>query len=132
MTLKVDGPCSGMNTLFALMFVALLFSHHQQPTFLRRALLFALSIPLAIVGNMVRIVVLILGCAAFGQDFAVGNDQTEMSGYHLLSGLLVFVVAFDGLQAVSRQLNRWFRRPSVTSRSMPSAMEVNPAGTSPP
>lgn len=107
MTLKVDGPCSGMNTLFALMFVALLYSHHQQPTTWRRALLFACSIPLALLGNMVRISLLMGGCALFGQEFAVGSEQNEMSAYHLLSGLVVFVVAFIGLQFVSRFMSRW-------------------------
>lgn len=128
MTLKVDGPCSGMNTLFALMFVALLFSYVQQPTFARRALLFALSIPLALLGNMVRIALLIVGCAAFGQDFAVGNDQTEMSAYHLLAGLMVFVVAFAGLQAASQLLNRWCGKPrrTVTTTSA-GTREMNPA-----
>lgn len=108
MTLKVDGPCSGMNTLFALMFIALLFAHHQQPTLLRRCLLFAFSIPLAIIGNMVRIGMLIGGCRLLGQDFAVGNHENEMSTFHLFAGLVVFVVAFTGLQAISLQMNRRF------------------------
>lgn len=122
MTLKVDGPCSGMNSLFALMFVALLFSHHQQPTLLRRAGLYMLSIPLALLGNMVRIALLIAGCALFGQDFAVGNAQNEMSSYHLVAGLLVFVVAFTGLQAASNLINRWCKTksPSRSVRRRPA------------
>lgn len=126
MTLKVDGPCSGMNTLFALMFVALLFSHHQQPTLLRRTALFLLSIPLAILGNMVRIALLISGCAVFGQDFAVGNDQMEMSGYHLLSGLAVFLVAFAGLQWASSQMNRRCLRKGGTQDKAAPAFASTP------
>lgn len=128
MTLKVDGPCSGMNTLFALMFVALLYSHHQQPTWLRRVLLFSLSIPLAIIGNMVRIALLIMGCGLFGQDFAVGDEQTEMSGYHMLSGLAVFVVAFAGLQFASRKLDALFSRRLPRKPAPPSSsLDVTPA-----
>jgi exosortase len=110
MQLQVEGPCSGMNTLFALMFIAALFSHHTQPTNVRRWLLFTLSIPLAILGNMVRIGVLILGCRWLGQDVAVGHEQNDMTTYHLLAGLLVFVVAFLGLQAVSSWMHRWWPR----------------------
>ena len=117
MTLKIDGPCSGMNTLFALMFIALLFAHHQQPTLVRRSLLFALSIPLAIIGNMVRIGMLIAGCRLFGQDFAVGNHENEMSSFHLLAGLAVFVVAFIGLQTASSQMNRWLSKRKASPRS---------------
>jgi len=124
MTLKVDGPCSGMNALFALMFVALLYAHHQQPTQLRRALLFACSIPLAILGNMVRIGVLIGGCALFGQDFAVGNEQNEMSSFHLAAGLLVFVVAFAGLQQISRLVHRISAKRSSSRSSISASLPV--------
>ena len=112
MQLQVEGPCSGMNTLFALMFIAALFSHHTQPTNARRWLLFTLSIPLAILGNMVRIGVLIIGCRWLGQEVAVGHEQNDMTTYHLLAGLLVFIVAFLGLQAVSSCMHRrWPRKP---------------------
>lgn len=132
MTLKVDGPCSGMNTLFALMFIALLFAHHQQPTLMRRSLLFMLSIPLAILGNMVRIGMLIGGCRLFGQDFAVGNHENEMSSYHLLAGLAVFVVAFVGLQAASRQMNRWCSRWKNQARKDRVPLPLNKASASTP
>ena len=123
MQLQVEGPCSGMNTLFALMFIAALFSHHMQPTNARRWLLFAMSIPLAILGNMVRILVLILGCRWLGQDIAVGHEQNDMTSYHLMAGLLVFVTAFAGLQAMSSWMNRCW--PVATKR--PHAATPKPA-----
>jgi exosortase/archaeosortase family protein len=107
MTLQVEGKCSGMNTLFALMFAALLYSYHAQQTFWRRALLFSFSIPLAILGNMLRIGILIAGCAVLGQETAVGDEQMEMSPFHLLAGLAVFVVAYLGLQWISALMDRW-------------------------
>lgn len=106
MTLSVDGPCSGMNTLFALMFVGALVSYFSQRCLWRRVLLFACTIPLAVVGNMLRIGLLIVGCAVFGQDFAVGNQGNDMTTYHLLSGLSVFPVLVIGLQLFSRALTR--------------------------
>ena len=117
MTLKVDGPCSGMNTLFALMFVGTLFSWYAQRTTLRRLALFACSIPLALLGNMLRIGLLIGGCAAFGQKFAVGDQQNEMTTYHLLSGLVVFPVLVAGLQFISRQMNNLTRREARRVRA---------------
>lgn len=130
MQLQVEGPCSGMNTLFALMFIAALFSHHTQPTNLRRWLLFMLSIPLAILGNMVRIGVLILGCRWLGQEVAVGHEQNEMTTYHLLAGLLVFVVAFLGLQAMSSWMHRRWPRTSTrlpSDVSGPTPQSMNPS-----
>jgi exosortase len=111
--LNVDGPCSGMRSLFALMFVSMLFSYFSQSTILRRLLLFVTSIPLAIAGNMVRIFMLIGGTAMFGQKFAVGDEQNEMSTYHFFSGIVVFIVAVAGLRVVSKVIDHWW--PGSTS-----------------
>ena len=54
-SLSVDGPCSGMRSLFALMMVSALYGYFRQRSFWRRALIFALSIPLAVLANMARI-----------------------------------------------------------------------------
>ncbi len=106
--LNVDGPCSGMRSLFALMLVSMLFSYFSQRTPLRRLALFATSIPLAIAGNMARIFLLIGGTAAFGQPFAVGDENNEMSTYHFFSGIIVFIVAVAGLRSVSASIDRWW------------------------
>ncbi len=110
-SLKVDGPCSGMRSLFALMMVSALFSYFRQPTLARRALLFASSIPLAVVANLVRLLLLLAASAAFGQDFAVGNEEKEVSTFHFLSGIAVFVVALSGLQGVSQLMNKLWPKP---------------------
>lgn len=115
-SLKVDGPCSGMRSLFALMMVSALFSRFRQSTWSRRVLLFALSIPMAVLANLVRLLILLAASAMFGQDFAVGNEEKEVSTFHFLSGLAVFVVALSGMEAASAVMNRLWprgRRPSV-------------------
>ena len=100
-SLKVDGPCSGMRSLFALMMVSALFSYFRETSVLRRIALFASSIPLAILANLVRLLILLAATAIFGQEFAVGNEEKEVSTFHFLSGLAVFVVALAGLQAIA-------------------------------
>ena len=105
-SLKVDGPCSGMRSLFALMMVSALFSYFRQPTWPRQWVLFALSVPLAVLANLTRLLILLAASAAFGQDFAVGNEEKEVSTFHFVSGLAVFVVALAGLEAASTLMNR--------------------------
>ena len=100
-SLKVDGPCSGMRSLFALMMVSALFSYFRETSVLRRIALFASSIPLAILANLVRLLILLAATAIFGQEFAVGNEEKEVSTFHFLSGRAVFVVALAGLQAIA-------------------------------
>ena len=116
MTLQVEGQCSGMNTLFALMFASLIYSYHAQRSFWRRTALFLCSIPLALLGNVIRIWVLIAGCAMFSQQIAVGNEEIEMTSYHLAAGLLVFLVAMEGLRQISKWMNRRRSAQSIITR----------------
>lgn len=107
--LNIDAPCSGLRSLFALMMVSALFAHHRQRVGWKRWTLFLSSLPLAVVANMARIFVLIAASALFGQEFAVGDEEKEMSTFHFLSGIVVFVVALGGLEVLSHLLNRVFR-----------------------
>lgn len=105
-SLKVDGPCSGMRSLFALLMVAALFGYFSQKTWLRRLFIFACSFPIAIIANMVRIFILLGATVIFGQDFAVGNEEQEVSTFHFASGIAVYLVALVCLQAVGKLMNR--------------------------
>lgn len=106
-SLKVDGPCSGMRSLFALLMVSALFGYFSQRSFQRRLFLFFCAFPLAVVANMARIFILIAGSMLFGQDFAVGNEAQEVSTFHFISGIAVYLVALVGLQGISSLLNRF-------------------------
>jgi exosortase len=99
--LNVDGPCSGLRSLFALMMVSALFSYFRETSVQRRIALFATSIPLAVLANLVRLLILLAATSIFGQDFAVGSEEKEVSTFHFLSGIAVFVVALVGLQAIA-------------------------------
>lgn len=114
-SLKVDGPCSGMRSLFALMMVSALFGYFRQRVPWRQCLLFASSLPLAILANLARIFILLAASAAFGQDFAVGNEEKEVSTFHFLSGIAVYLVALAGLQIASTLMNRLLPTPVKTA-----------------
>lgn len=105
-SLKVDGPCSGMRSLFALLMVAALFGYFRQPTVPRRLFLFVCGLPLAVLANMARLFLLIAATMAFGQDFAVGDQDKEVSTFHFLSGIAVYLVALAGLQGISKAIGR--------------------------
>jgi hypothetical protein len=63
-----------------------------------------------VLANLVRLLILLAASAMFGQDFAVGNEQKEVSTFHFLSGLAVFVVALGGMEAASLTMNRVWSR----------------------
>lgn len=113
--MNIDAPCSGLRSLFALMMVGALYARHRQKTVLRQWLLFFCTLPLAVIANMVRIFLLIGASAMFGQEFAVGDAEKEVSTFHFLSGVVVFIVALVGLETLSVLLNRVLdQRPTKT------------------
>ena len=84
--IDVAAPCSGMRSLFAMMALTAGYAYFTQPTWFRRGLLFALSIPIAIAGNVVRILTIVCVAATCSPSFATGF-------YHDYSGYVVFLVA---------------------------------------
>jgi exosortase len=107
--LDVEDPCSGIRSLFSLMMISALYGWLSLKSWLPRGILFASAIPLAMAGNMVRMVLLALGSLWFGTEFAVGRNidgQQEMSFYHSMAGFAVFGVALSGMFALCTQLER--------------------------
>ncbi len=102
-SIDVAEPCSGLRSLFALMALTAAYARLYQPTWTRRAILFAFSVPLAVIGNVVRIVSICLVSAAFGHEFGTGF-------YHDYSGYIVFIVAILLMLAVSEIIDRLFDR----------------------
>ena len=85
-SIDVAEPCSGMRSLFAMMALTAGYAYFTQPTWFRRGILFALSIPIAVLGNVSRILSIVAIAATCSSDFATGF-------YHDYSGYVVFLVA---------------------------------------
>ena len=84
--IDIAEPCSGLRSLFAMMALTAGYAYFTQPTWFRRGLLFVLSIPIAILGNVARIFSIVVIAATCSSDFATGF-------YHDYSGYIVFLVA---------------------------------------
>jgi hypothetical protein len=103
----VANPCSGIRSLFALMMVGSLFAHFTLKGAWRKWLLFLSTPPLAVMGNLARILMLTIGTVLFGSEFALGKNPLEHpSWFHLLAGYLVFIVALLGMMGVASLLSR--------------------------
>ncbi|MEO8206814.1 MAG: exosortase/archaeosortase family protein [Chthoniobacterales bacterium] len=92
----IASPCSGMRSLFALMMVSALYAYFcVKPTW-KQLVLFCCSVPLAIAGNLARILILTFGTLMFGAPFAIGSLE-HPTWFHLFAGFAVFFVALAGL-----------------------------------
>lgn len=94
----VADPCSGIRSLLALTALTAVYAYFTQKTLLRKWLLFLSSIPLAIIGNIARIVVVAIVAEAFGEQLALGL-------FHDYSGYVVFSVAIGLMLGIGALLN---------------------------
>lgn len=102
--LDVDNPCSGIRSLFAITMISALFANLTQPTQLKKWVLFLCAFPLAVIGNVFRIMMLTIGSYFFGTEFAVGIGD-DISYFHMIAGYMVFIVALGFLFLISYLLN---------------------------
>ena len=100
--LDVADACSGIRSLIAITALTAIYANLTQRTPWKQWFLFALSIPLAMVGNTVRIFTTGIVAEAFGTDMA-------MHLYHDFSGFIIFMVVFILLISSGSMLDRkWF------------------------
>jgi len=115
----VADACSGMNSLYGLAALTLVYLHLTGPsTKARIVALIAAVIPIAIIANVLRVAFLVLLSYHAGDDVAAGP-------LHTAAGMMVFVVAL----AILIQLDRVF---SHASRLAPRASSLQPPASSLP
>ena len=96
----VDDPCSGLRSLLALTALTAAYAYLTQRTVVKKWILFLSAFPLAVIGNMVRVVSIALVAGTFGQRYAMV--------YHDFSGFIVFIVAIGLMITLGNFLERDF------------------------
>jgi len=118
--IDVADPCSGLRSLFALMALTAGYAYFTQPTWLRRGILFAASVPIAILGNISRILSIVLVANYASGDFATGF-------YHDYSGFVVFAVAILLMVVTGELISKAFDRGEEAEPTNPSTPQpTNP------
>jgi exosortase len=95
--MTIEGACSGLNSLIALMALGALFAYLGTGAAWRRWLLFVCSVPVALAGNIVRITSLCV--------YAGLTDTTRATGlFHNIGGFVLFGFALLAMFLVKRLL----------------------------
>jgi len=97
--LEVADACSGIRSLLALTALTAAYAWFTQRVFWKQVVLFAAAIPLAVIGNMVRVTSIGIVAQFLGQN-------TALAYYHDYSGYVVFVVAVLLVIVIERGLDR--------------------------
>ena len=99
--LLVGNPCSGLRSLIAFMALGAVFAYTTPVSTLKKIFLFILSIPVALISNIIRVPILIMASQYGGLEAAAPDTLV-----HTGSGLLVFVIGFLLIFAAARVLER--------------------------
>ena len=97
--LLVGNPCSGLRSLIAFLALGSVFAYMTPVSNGKKFLLFFLTIPIALLSNIIRVPILILVSHYWGLEAAAPHTFV-----HTGSGMLVFIVGFLLLLAFSKVL----------------------------
>jgi len=102
--IDIAGGCSGIRSLMALIMISAFWAYVAPLRFWQKVLLFASALPLAIIGNAVRVTSVLAVAKYYDYDFALGT-------WHDWSGLLVFFpLSLLGLSLLQFGFSNGFKR----------------------
>lgn len=93
----VEDPCSGIRSLISLIALGALMAYNSSISVVKKYILFISAVPVAIAGNVIRIVALSLASEMYGAKLAAGL-------FHTVMGVVVFVFAFFALLLIGKVL----------------------------
>ncbi len=105
----VAAACSGIRSLFATIAVSIIYAMLCFRPWWKRAVLVAAAVPLAVFGNIVRMLTIIIAAEIWGQE--AGNYVHEGGPFGLIS-LLPYAAAFAGLILLGRLLGDKRAKPA--------------------
>ncbi|MDR0993478.1 MAG: exosortase/archaeosortase family protein [Verrucomicrobiota bacterium] len=108
---NVAPECSGLRSLLAMTALIAFYSWYSQKTLAKKWILFLCSIPIAIVANICRIVLVVLIGAFFGQETAMGL-------WHDYSGYPIFLISIALVLLVDRLLNTDYRNAWIKIKNL--------------
>ena len=94
----MGAPCSGFRSLITMLSLGLVYIYFCKGSIAKNVILFISIIPLALIGNLIRVITLCLITFHFGEEAGQGF-------FHNFSGMVVFVIIILGLMGLEKLLN---------------------------
>ncbi len=110
---EVAPACSGIRSLITTIGLALVYGMVSFRTWWKRALVFASAFPLAVLGNTLRMLAIVVAAEIGGQDW--GNKVHDGWPFGI-SNLIPYFLVFAGLIF----LGRWLHAPDKTDNARPA------------
>jgi len=99
--LLVGNPCSGLRSLISFLALGAVFAYMSPLSTMKKLVLFLLTVPIALLSNIVRVPILIMASHYFGLEAAAPDTFI-----HTGSGIFVFIIGFILLISAAKVLER--------------------------
>jgi exosortase len=96
---EVAVECSGMNSIISLLMISIIFAFILEGSLMMKFVIVLSSIPLAIIGNVLRITSILAVSNMYGQEVAINY-------FHNFSNILLFIISLIGLFIIGRSFGR--------------------------
>lgn len=103
--IDIANPCSGLRSVFALLALAVCYGYWTLRTWRFRAVLAAVAVPLAVLGNVARILSICVVAKMADGEFAAGFYH-DFSGFVVFGVAMAFMVGIGGLLAKVEGIER--------------------------
>ena len=108
---NVAPECSGLRSLLAMTSLMAFYAWYSQKTFAKKWALFLFCIPVAVIANICRIILVVIVAAFFGKNTAMGL-------WHDYSGYPIFLISILLMLALDRLLNMDYRATWNTLKNL--------------
>ena len=108
---NVAPECSGLRSLLAMTSLMAFYAWFSQETLLKKWALFLFCIPVAVIANICRIILVVIVAAFFGQETAMGL-------WHDYSGYPIFLISILLMLALDRLFNMDYRATWNTLKNL--------------
>jgi exosortase len=95
----MGAPCSGFRSLITMFSLVLVYVYISKGNLSKKLILTSLIIPMALFGNLVRVITLCLITFYFGEEAGQGF-------FHNFSGIVIFIITLTGLMGAESVLDR--------------------------
>jgi exosortase len=99
---NVAPECSGLRSLLAMTALMAFYAWYSQKTMAKKWILFLFSVPVAIIANICRVILVVVVAAFLGQE-------TAMDLWHDYSGYPIFLISIVLMLSLDRLLNLDYR-----------------------
>jgi exosortase len=113
----VAAACSGIRSLFATLSVAIIYAMLCFRPLWKRGVLIASAVPLAVLGNTIRMLSIVIAAEIWGQ---AGGSYVHDGGPYGILSLLPYVAAFGGLMLLGHWLRESPPKPAPPPLTAPA------------